>query len=405
MKLVSIPENEYYNYRLNAMFDCYKWDPQFEDNNTVAKHVLVISKEEHEKIKQYTENMDKEIIQAENYLKDNLNLIKPLSVNRKIKAELPRMKNYDSKKHIRLMRYDFHPVANGDFAVSEVNSDVPGGFAEATLLPKLAKETLKKAEKDGNYSFIKFGEILSDAISKKVKKNGTIMMVHCTCYSDDRQVMQYLGDKLSTLGFKVLYGAADHLNFKDGEAYSVLDGNKVKIDGIFRFTPLEWLYDIKPKRWEGYFDTITPSCNHPVAIFFQTKKFPFIFNALEKQGFKFDTWKKLMPETLTVREAKGKEGFIYKPAYGRVGERISIKEACKPDEYKRILMDVKLHPSRYIAQKKFISREIESDNGEKFHVCLGSYTVEGKHAGYYARISPTPRIDSNAADIPVLIEE
>lgn len=401
MKLVSIPEEKYYEYRLSAMFDCYKWDPQFEDNNTLAKHILVISKEEHEKLKQYTEGMDKEIIEAENYLKDHLELIKPLSVNRKIKSELPRMKNYEPEKHIRLMRYDFHPVVDGGFAVSEVNSDVPGGFAEATLLPELAKNTIEK----NDYYSIKFGEILADAISKKVKKNGTIMMVHCTCYSDDRQVMQYLGDKLSTMGYKVLYGAADHINFKDGEAYSVLSGNKTKIDGIFRFTPLEWLYDIKPKRWEGYFDTITPSCNHPVAIFFQTKKFPLIFKSLEDKGFKFDTWKKLMPETLTVREAKGKEGFIYKPAYGRVGERISIKEACKPDEYKRIIRDVNLHPNRYIAQKKFISREIESDNGEKFHVCLGSYTVEGKHAGYYARISKTPRIDSNAADIPVLIEE
>ena len=401
MKLVSIPEEKYYEYRLNAMFDCYKWDPQFEDNNTLAKHVLVISKEEHEKIKEYTENLDKEIIEAENYLKDHLELIKSLSVNRKIKSELHRMKNYEPEKHIRLMRYDFHPIVDGDFAVSEVNSDVPGGFAEATLLPELAKKTIKK----NDYYTIKFGEILADAISKKVKKNGTIMMVHCTCYSDDRQVMQYLGDKLSSMGYKILYGAADHITFKDGEAYSILSGNQIQIDGIFRFTPLEWLYDIKPKRWEGYFDTITPSCNHPIAIFFQTKKFPLIFKSLEDKGFRFDTWKKLMPETLTVKAAKGKDGFIYKPAYGRVGERISIKEACKPDEYKRIIRDVMLHPNRYIAQKKFISREIESDNGEKFHVCLGSYTVEGKPAGYYARVSKTPRIDSNAADIPVLIEE
>ena len=35
---------------------------------------------------------------------------------------------------------------------------------------------------------------------------------------------------------------------------------------------------------------------------------------------------------------------------------------------------------------------------------VGSYTVEGKHAGFYARISKTNRIDSNAQDIPVIIE-
>ena len=47
---------------------------------------------------------------------------------------------------------------------------------------------------------------------------------------------------------------------------------------------------------------------------------------------------------------------------------------------------------------------VVDENGESFHVCLGSYSVDGEHAGYYARISETPRIDSNAADIPVLIE-
>ena len=52
----------------------------------------------------------------------------------------------------------------------------------------------------------------------------------------------------------------------------------------------------------------------------------------------------------------------------------------------------------------FISNQLQGEKNEKYHVCIGSYSVEGKHAGYYARISNLPRIDSYAADIPVLIE-
>lgn len=89
----------------------------------------------------------------------------------------------------------------------------------------------------------------------KVPPKGRIMMVHCTCYSDDRQVMQFLGDRLKEKGFEVIYGAADHLRFRDNCAYSILDGNEGKIDGIFRFTPLEWLTDIKPKNGR---DILTP---------------------------------------------------------------------------------------------------------------------------------------------------
>lgn len=399
MKLVTIPEEKYNDYRLDVMFDCYKWDPQFLDNNTIAKYALVISKEEHEILQKLTEDIDKETIEAEEFINKNLKLAKKLALPKKITNELKKMKNYDPEKHIRLMRYDFHPTEDNNWAVSEVNSDVPGGFAEASLMPQAAINAI-----NDNYSYKNFGEILANAIAKKVTPGGRIMMVHCTCYSDDRQVMQYLGDKLKSMGFEIIYGAADHLKFENEIAYSVLDGNEGKIDGIVRFTPLEWLKDIKPKNWRGYFDTVTPSCNHPVAIFAQTKRFPLIWDILEKNGIKLSTWKELLPETVEVKDAKNKEGFIFKPACGRVGEKISIKEACKDNEYDEILKDVKKHPKEYLAQKKFISRPVIDENGNEFHVCLGSYTVDGKHGGYYARISNMPRIDSNAADIPVLIE-
>ena len=401
MKLISIPKNKYEEYRLNAIFDCYKWDPQFLDNNTLAKYVLVLKESEYKKLATLTKQLDVETIKAEEFLNQNLKLSKKLELPKKIYNELKKMKNYDSKKHIRLMRYDFHPTIDQGWMISEVNSDVPGGFAEASLLPILALKTLNL---NNNYYSINFGEILANSISKKVKKNGTIMFVHCTSYSDDRQVMQYIGDLMESYGFKSIYGACDHLKFINKEAFSILDGYEGKVDGIFRFTPLEWLKDVKPKTWSGYFDTITPSCNHPIAIFAQTKRFPLIWDILENNNICLDNWKKLLPETVEVKKAKGKVGYIYKPACGRVGEKISIKEACDDDEYNDILKDIKKHPKNYLAQKRFNSKLLKSPDGKYFHVCLGSYTVDGKHAGFYARISDKPRIDSNAADIPVIIE-
>jgi len=406
MKLISIPPNEYYNYKLKVIFDGYKWDPQFLDNNTIAKHVLVITEEEHKELENLTEGLDEETIQAEEMLNSNFKLAKPLALPRKIRKELKKMKNYQAGRHIRLLRYDFHPTAEGNWAVSEVNSDVPGGFAEASLMPAIAVELFGNE----NYWYKNFGDIMAGAIAKKVKPGGRIMLVHCTSYSDDRQAMQFLGDKLNNIGFKTIYAAADHLQFINNEAVSILDGNAGKVDAIFRFTPLEWLIDIKPRRWQGYFDTITPSCNHPIAIFAQTKRFPFVWDALERLGVEMTCWRELLPETLEIKDAKAakdaknKNEFIYKPACGRVGENISIKEACREDEYEKIIKDVRKHPKKYLAQKRFNSKPLISDEGESFHVCLGVYSVEGKAAGYYARISEAPRIDSYAADIPVLIE-
>ena len=53
MRLIPIPDEKYEEYRLTLMFDCYKWDPQFVDSNTVAKYALVITKEEHEELTGY----------------------------------------------------------------------------------------------------------------------------------------------------------------------------------------------------------------------------------------------------------------------------------------------------------------------------------------------------------------
>ena len=239
------------------------------------------------------------------------------------------MSNYDASKHIRLMRFDFHPTTDNCWCVSEVNSDVPGGFAEASLLPQEAINVLL----ENKYTYINFGDILVETIASKVISKGNIMLVHCTCFSDDRQVMQYLGDKLCKKRFNIIYGVADHIRFKNNIAYSVLDVNETKLDGIFRFNPLEWVIQIKPKHLGGFFYASTPSCNHPIAIYTQTKRFPLIWNELEKRGLSLHTWKPLLPDTIDVKEVKEKEGYIYKPACGRVGERISIKEACSKQEY------------------------------------------------------------------------
>ena len=400
MRLIAIPKEQYDEYRLNLMFDCYKWDPQFLDNNTVAKYALVITKEEHKELERLTEELDKETRAAEEFLNDNQHLVKPLALPRKVLREIGHMNNYEAKKHVRLMRYDFHPTEGGKWAISEVNSDVPGGFAEASLIPQAALDLLGEPA----LWYKNFGHVLVKALSEKVAMGGRIMMVHCTSYSDDRQVMQFLGDKLKEQGYQVIYGAADHIHFHDNVAHSILDDNEGPLDAIVRFTPLEWLTDMKTKRWHGYFDTTTVCCNHPIAIYAQTKRFPLVWDVLEQNGICMTTWKKLLPDTLEVKAAKGKKGYIYKPACGRVGEDISIKEACRDDEYEKILKDVKRHPKKYLAQKMFQSRPIIGEDGEEFHVCLGSYAVNGAHAGYYARISKLRRIDSNAADIPVLIE-
>ena len=51
-----------------------------------------------------------------------------------------------------------------------------------------------------------------------------------------QKFMEFVGDRLAAKGYKILKGAADHIAFKAGKAYSILDGNECELDGIFRYT-------------------------------------------------------------------------------------------------------------------------------------------------------------------------
>jgi glutathionylspermidine synthase len=294
------------------------------------------------------------------------------------------------------MRFDFHPTSTG-WVVSEVNSDVPGGLAEASVLPEIASEYFNNYKPGKNTA----GDLL-EAFSAKIKKGGVIAFVHATSYSDDRQVMQFLSDYFSEYGFNTIFAAPDHIKWVDKRAISILEGMKGLVDGIIRFFPIEWFVTLpKESGWIGYFDSETPACNHPISILAQSKRLPLIWDNL---GVEIPMWKKLLPLTCDPKSIKVRGyNYIYKPALGRVGEGISIKEAISKDELSKIEKSVCKHPEDWAAQKMFMSQPLISSDGESYHLCIGVFTVNGNNAGFYGRISPYPRIDANAKDIPVLV--
>jgi len=397
LKLVSISDDQYPDYRTNVIFQAYKWDPQVNDQNTIAKHILLVTPDTARQLGQWAQELSRETMLMEEAIIHRLPLAKKLGLPSQILKVLPRLSAYESGKNIRLMRFDFHPTDTG-WAVSEVNSDVPGGLAEASIWPQIA----------GHYVDALAGENTASrllrAFQSKIKKGGTVAFVHATSYSDDRQVMQFLGDYFKNHGLCAIYAAPDHIKWVNKKAVSIIGGEECEIDGIVRFFPLEWLVNL-PKRsnWQGCYDSETPSCNNPTAIFAQSKRLPLIWDAL---GVEIPAWKKLLPQTREPKNIPPREqDWIFKPALGRVGEGISIKEAVTPKEFAQINKAARRDAKNWAAQRRFKSLPVPADDGVSYHVCIGVFTVDGRNAGFYGRISPYPRIDSNAIDIPILISK
>lgn len=329
MKLLTIPEQRYSDYRYDVIFKAYKWDPQVEDHNTISRHALLLSRETAAQLECWAERLAEETVALEEAFLDRLLLAKELGLPGKILKMLPRLSNYTRDRHIRLMRFDFHPTETG-WAVSEVNSDVPGGLAEASVLPEIAGRYF-----DGCVPGRHLADSLLEVLKARVGEGGTIALIHATSYSDDWQIMQFMGDRLNGHGFRAVYAAPDHIRWVDRKAVCILEGAEGRLDGIFRFYPLEWLANLpRVSEWEGFFDGETPSCNHPVAIFAQSKRMSLVWDRL---GVDVPTWRELLPPTVDPKSIDHQaDGWLYKPAMGRVGEGISVKEALIGKELLKI---------------------------------------------------------------------
>ena len=70
----------------------------------------------------------------------------------------------------------------------------------------------------------------------------------------------------------------------------------------------------------------------------------------------------------------------------------------------RTRLAVKVSPGSWVAQRRFKSVPVSTPLGPR-HVCVGIYTVNGKAAGAYARISEKAVIDFEAADVALLLED
>jgi hypothetical protein len=98
------------------------------------------------------------------------------------------------------------------------------------------------------------------------------------------------------------------------------------------------------------------------------------------------------------------EQWVLKPAWGRVGDGVGIAGLTEEREYAKILREARRRPGGWAAQERFEAAPVETDGGPRYP-CIGVYTVEGRAAGAYGRLSERPLIDPRAQEAAVLVRE
>lgn len=361
-----------------------KWDPQVGDSSTLSPFALAISQSTWQQLANWAEALTAEATAAEAELLERHELHPTLGLPRSIRKLLRRATRV-TPGIARVMRFDFHPTTEG-WRISEANSDVPGGFTESSSFTQLMAEHYPQASSAGN----PIGR-WADTMEAGVGTRARIGLLVAPGYMEDQQVVQYLAQALRQRGMHTeICGPHRGLS---------------RFDAIVRFYQGEWLGRL-PKRlgWHQLFlNGDVPACNPGRALLIESKRFPLVWDALRTR---LPAWRKLLPETRDPREVNwaSDSSWLLKAAFCNNGDEVAIRGSLPAALWRKAARSARWNPSGWVAQRRFEPMAIETPMG-RMQPCLGVYTIDGKAAGIYGRMTAGAVIDYTAIDVAVLVEQ
>lgn len=391
----SLSLSEWHDIRQQAIFRYCKWDTQCQDHPVLARFPLILRPDAAAFLDQKAEALSREAFAAEEEILERHDLVGrlrlPRGISRALRGAPP---DSPAQRSLRVMRFDFHHTTEG-WRISEVNSDVPGGFIEASGWNALFAQAVCGAAPAC------VSQKYADAIHSAAGSGASLALVHATAFGDDRQVMVHLARSFAQKGLRPFLASPSNLRWVGGRAEVRYGGNSVDVGALVRFFPAEWLPNLaNPDSWKPYFrKTPVLQSNPGSAIVLQSKRFPLVWDELRAP---LATWRELLPQAMDPERLGERDEMVLKPALGRVGEDVGLPGVTPPADYARILRAARRHPSEWIAQRRFFICPVETGDGPVFP-CIGVFTIGGRAAGYYGRAARTPMINQDAQDAAVLV--
>ena len=222
------------------------------------------------------------------------------------------------------MRFDFHNTAQG-WRISEVNSDAPGGFTEASHFTTMIAEHFPKLRPSGNPT-----EAWTMALEGAAGPSGTVALLSAPGYMEDHQVIAFSGaseELRQSRGCRAYLAKPEQIVWRDGLAHLDTAWHSGPVGAIFRFYQAEWLSRLPRKfGWQYFFrGGRTPIANPALAVISESKRFPLVWDSLSVQ---VPAWRALLPETRDPRDAPWSrdEGWLLKTAMCNTGDTVSKRE-------------------------------------------------------------------------------
>lgn len=378
-----------------------KWDAQVGDVSTLAPFPLLIEIEDWRELALLAEQLAAETNLMEEALLDRPDLYDALALPRALR-KLFVSGAPPTPAAARVMRFDFHWTTEG-WRISEVNSDVPGGYTEATSFTRSMAAHFPFARTGGDPT-----SALVEGIVRRRRDEGAVALTSAPGHMEDHQVVAYLAARLRERGIPAEVISVSHLRWKEGAASIENQWCRGPVSAVVRFFQAEWLARLpRSITWRPLFvGGRTPVANPGTAALTESKRLPLVWDRL---GVSVPAWRRLLPETRALADAPWThdERWLIKSAFSNTGDTVSVREAMSRMEWQRRAWSARLRPRSWLAQRRFevvpLYERGEGGGGERAYPCIGVYTVDGIAAGAYARLSRGLVIDAFARDAALLI--
>lgn len=376
----------------------FKWDTQVGDRSVLLARPLLVDEGTWAWLSAVSETLARETQDAEQELLLRPELQATIGLPGPLRALLKSEETASyAKPQVRTMRFDFHFTTEG-WRISEINSDVPGGFVESSVLPELFAGHLPGLRPAGS-PLRAWAKAMEQAIG-----HGRVALLSAAGYLEDLQIVALLANELRTAGNEcVLVQTPRQLSWRSGRAHLVGIRQAPPLDAVVRFYQAEWLCQLP--RWTGWRRLFDPSdtlvTNPAVSVLGESKRFPLVWDRLSAST---DASRQVLPRCVDPREisAGDRENWVLKGAYSNTGDEVRIGALMKDEAWRRALRIAQRNPEKWVAQRRFQTIPLMSEIGS-LYPCVGVYTVNGKTAGAYARLSPHLVTDETAHETALLI--
>lgn len=310
-----------------------------------------------------------------------------------------------------LMRVDLLLGADGVFRACEINADCPGGHNEATGLPRLAQTA-------GFWQGLNPTTVLEDLTARLAALadrpgpgRGTVALLYATAYAEDLQVCALIERALRARGLRC-ERCPPTAPRRRGDAVYV---GATPVAVLYRFFPLEYmdgqgnLDGLGTAVAEGRLRTLSS-----FAHIYSQSKLAFARGWARRAELGFTDQQALIrhtPQTIELAELPPEQllaerpQWVLKRALGRVGDEVFVGELFDDPDWSRLCQAVQAAANgpeneRWVVQRFVPQRSIATPFGDRL-VTLGVYVLDGRFAGYFARLSPFSHVSHDALCVPV----